>query len=95
MFVSRRTRPNSTQRRIFEQRWMSRSWTQLRLRLWQGLLGGHGELTSLVQCFENVIEMNFVLSEGAGTVVALDGEAMGDATGIVAEARRIVLEERG
>lgn len=55
---------------------------------------GHGQLTCLVQCFENVIEMNFVLNDGIGAAVALDAEAMGDAHGLVAEARQIVLEER-
>jgi hypothetical protein len=54
----------------------------------------HGQLTCLVQCFENVIEMNFVLEDGIGAAVALDAEAMSDAHGLVAEARRIALEER-
>lgn len=54
----------------------------------------HGDLTCLVQCFENVIEMNFVLEDGVGAAVALDAEAMTDAHGLVAEARQIVLEER-
>lgn len=54
----------------------------------------HGELTCLVQCFENVIEMNFVLSDGVGAAVALDAEAMADSHGLVAEARQIVIEER-
>lgn len=54
----------------------------------------HGQLTCLVQCFENVIEMNFVLEDGVGAAVALDAEAMADAHGLVAEARRIVLGER-
>lgn len=54
----------------------------------------HGQLTWLGQCFENVIEMNFVLDDGVGAAVALDAEAMADAHGLVAEAKRIVLEER-
>lgn len=54
----------------------------------------HGQLTCLVQCFENVIEMNFVLDDGVGAAVALDAEAMADAHGLVAEARAIVMEER-
>lgn len=54
----------------------------------------HGQLTCLVQCFENVVEMNFVLKDGVGAAVALDAEAMVDAHGLVAEARQIVLEER-
>lgn len=54
----------------------------------------HGELTCLVQCFEDVIEMNFVLSDGVGAAVALDAEAMTDSHGLVAEARQIVIEER-
>jgi len=54
----------------------------------------HGQLTCLVQCFENVIEMNFVLEDGVGAAVALDAEAMTEAHGLVAEARAIVMEER-
>jgi hypothetical protein len=54
----------------------------------------HGQLTCLVQCFESVVEMNFVLEDGVGAAVALDAEAMVDAHGLVAEARQIVLEER-
>jgi hypothetical protein len=54
----------------------------------------HADLTCMVQCFENVIEMNFVLEDGVGAAVALDAEAMTDAHGLVAEARAIVLEER-
>lgn len=54
----------------------------------------HGDITCLVKCFENVIEMNFVLADGKGTAVALDSEAMADAHGLVAEARQIVIEER-
>lgn len=57
-------------------------------------LDDHGELTCLVQCYKNVIEMNFVLSEGVGTAVALDEEALRNESGLIAEARRIVLEER-
>lgn len=53
----------------------------------------HGELTCLVQCFEDVIEMNFVLFDGVGAAVALDAE-MTDSHGLVAEARQIVIEER-
>ena len=54
----------------------------------------HGDLTCIVQCFESVIEMNFVLEDGVGAAVALDEEAMADAQGLVAEARKIVIEER-
>ncbi|WP_188424866.1 hypothetical protein [Haloferax sulfurifontis] len=54
----------------------------------------HGELTCLVQCFENVIEMNFVLRDGVGAAIALDAEAFAETQGIVAEARKIVIEER-
>ena len=54
----------------------------------------HGELTCLVQCFEHVIEMNFVLEDGVGATVALDEEAMVEAHGLVAEAREIVIDER-
>lgn len=55
----------------------------------------HGDLTCLVKCFENVIEMNFVLADGVGTAVGLDAEAMIDAHGLVSEAREIVVEARG
>jgi hypothetical protein len=54
----------------------------------------HGDLTCLVQCFENVIEMNFVLDDGVGAAVALDEEAMTESHGLVSEAREIVIEER-
>lgn len=54
----------------------------------------HGDLTCLVKCYENVIEMNFVLDDGVGAAVALDAAAMGAAHGLVAEARQIVIEER-
>ena len=54
----------------------------------------HGELTCLVQCFEEVVEMNYVLEDGVGAAVALDAEAMADTHGLVAEAREIVLEQR-
>lgn len=54
----------------------------------------HGDLTCMVQCFENVIEMNFVLEDGVGAAVALDEEAFTETQGIVAKAREIVLEER-
>ncbi|WP_255152657.1 DUF7522 family protein [Halorarius halobius] len=55
---------------------------------------GHGDLTCHVKCFENVVEMNFVLADGVGAVVALDADAMSEAHGLVADAREIVLEER-
>lgn len=54
----------------------------------------HGELTCIVQCFENVIEMNFILDDMVGAAVGLDVEAMQASHGLVAEARRIVAEER-
>ncbi|MBX0324546.1 hypothetical protein EGH21_16070 [Halomicroarcula sp. F13] len=54
----------------------------------------HGELTCLVKCFENVIEMNFVIEDGVGTTVALDSDAFGDTHGLVADAREIAIQER-
>ena len=54
----------------------------------------HGELDCMVKCFERVIEMNFVLSDGVGAAVALDEAAMAEARGLVAEAREIIVEER-
>lgn len=54
----------------------------------------HGELTCMVKCFENVVEMNFALSDGVGAAVAVDAEAMSGAHGLIAEAREIVMQER-
>lgn len=54
----------------------------------------HGEITCLVKCFENVLEMNFVLDDGIGAVVALDSEALDVQYGLVGRARKIVEEER-
>lgn len=54
----------------------------------------HGDLTCLVQCFENAVEMNFVLDKMAGAAVGLDIEALEETHGLVAEARQIVVEER-
>ncbi|GGC55948.1 hypothetical protein [Haloferax sulfurifontis] len=54
----------------------------------------HGELTCLVQCFKNVIEMNFVLKDGVGAAIAIDAEAFSENQGLVAGAREIVIEER-
>lgn len=55
----------------------------------------HGDLTCLVQCYENVVEMNFVLESGVGAVVAVDEEVLSNTSGLVANAREIVVEERG
>lgn len=55
---------------------------------------GHGDITCLVKCFENVVEMNFVLDDGIGSVVALDVEALDGNYGLVSQARNIVEEER-
>lgn len=54
----------------------------------------HGELTCMVTCFENVLEMNFVIADGVGVAVGLDMEALTESSGIVGEARRILVEER-
>lgn len=54
----------------------------------------HGELTCLVKCFENVVEMNFVLEDGVGAAVALDEGAVDETHGLVSEAREIVVDER-
>lgn len=53
----------------------------------------HGELSCLVKCFENVIELNFIVADGRGTAVALDAEALDEAHGLVADAREIVMDE--
>lgn len=53
----------------------------------------HGELVCTVKCFENVIELNFVLDEGAGVAVALENGALADLYGIVDEIREVVVEE--
>lgn len=54
----------------------------------------HGELQCLIQCFDDVIEINFVLGDGVGAAVALDATAMADAHGLLADARSIIVEER-
>lgn len=54
----------------------------------------HGDITCLVKCFEHVIEMNFVLDDGLGAVVALDVEALDGSYGLVSQARELVEEER-
>lgn len=54
----------------------------------------HGDLQCMVNCFENVIEMNFAIEDGVGVAVAMDAEAMDDAHGLVSEARKIAIEER-
>lgn len=55
---------------------------------------GHGELECFVKSFSNVIEMNFVISDGTGVVVALDADAMAGSHGLIVTARNIVVEER-
>lgn len=54
----------------------------------------HGDLTCLVQAFENAVEMNFIIGDGRGVAVGLDAEALEETHGLVAQARDIVLEER-
>lgn len=54
----------------------------------------HGDLQCMVTCFEDVIEMNFVIDDGVGAAVAVDATAMDDTHGFISEARNIVLEER-
>jgi len=54
----------------------------------------HGELECFVKSFENVVEMNFALSDGVGVAVALDSEAMAESHGLIVNARNIVVEER-
>lgn len=54
----------------------------------------HGDLTCLVQAFENAVEMNFIIDDGRGVAVGLDAEALEDTQGLVSDARDIVLEER-
>lgn len=56
--------------------------------------GDHGDVLCLVTCFEQVIEMNFVLDDGLGSVVALDIEALDGSYGLISQARTIVEEER-
>jgi hypothetical protein len=70
---------------------MESLWTSLYSTLFSG---DHGELTCMVKCYENVVEMNFVLADGVGAAVALDADAMSEAHGLVADAREIVVEER-
>lgn len=54
----------------------------------------HGKLTCLVQCFEAVVELNFVIADGKGVAVAIDEAGFMDASNLVAEGRRILLEKR-
>jgi|AntRauMinimDraft_4_1070384.scaffolds.fasta_scaffold00879_5 hypothetical protein len=54
----------------------------------------HGKFECMVTHFENVVEMNFALDDGAGAAVALDAEAMDETQGLVSEAREIVMDER-
>lgn len=54
----------------------------------------HGELLCLSTCYEHVIELNFVLSDGVGAAIAIDAEAMDEAKGLVADARDIVIDSR-
>lgn len=54
----------------------------------------HGELQCLIQCFDDVIEINFALGDGEGAAVAIDAKAMAEAHGFVADARSIIAEER-
>jgi len=54
----------------------------------------HGDLQCMVNCFENVVEMNFTVEDGVGAAVALEAEALDDAHGLISEARDIVVDER-
>lgn len=54
----------------------------------------YGQLTCMVNYFENAVKMNFVLDDGVGTAVGLDEEAIADAHGVVTQAGEIVVEER-
>jgi hypothetical protein len=54
----------------------------------------HGEFQCLIQCFDDVIEINFALGDGEGAAVAIDATAMAETHGIVADARSIIAEER-
>lgn len=55
----------------------------------------HGDLTCLVKCFEHVVEMNFVVADGAGAAVALDIEAVAGTHSLMSDAREIVLRSEG
>lgn len=54
----------------------------------------HGELQCLIQCFDDVIEINFALGDGEGVAVAIDANAMADAYGIFADARSLIARKR-
>lgn len=54
---------------------------------------GHGELECMVNWFENVIEMNFIVDDGIGVAVALDVDQMGKANSLIADARRLVVDD--
>lgn len=54
----------------------------------------HGDLECMVNCFEEVVELNFALDDGVGAAVALDADALDDARGLVSEARQVVVANR-
>ncbi|MFC7203828.1 hypothetical protein ACFQJC_09890 [Haloferax namakaokahaiae] len=63
--------------------------------VYQNLLSeDHGELVCITKCFTGVTEMNFVVSDGVGTIVSLDSDALLETDGLVAEAQQILLDEQ-
>jgi hypothetical protein len=53
----------------------------------------HGDMTCLIECFENVVDMNFILDDGIGVIVTLDAEAMAESHGLIATAHEILVAE--
>jgi hypothetical protein len=51
---------------------------------------GHGELTCIVKCFEDAVEMNFPLSKTRGVGVSLDAEAMAESKLFVGACRDVI-----
>jgi hypothetical protein len=53
----------------------------------------HQEMTCLVQCFEDTIDMNFIVEDGVGVIVGLDSEAMSDTHSLITEAYSTIASE--
>jgi hypothetical protein len=51
---------------------------------------GHGDLTCIVKCFEDAVEMNFPLSKTHGVGVSLDAAAMAESKLFVGACRDVL-----
>jgi hypothetical protein len=50
----------------------------------------HGEMRCLLQCFENAIDMNFILDDGIGVIVTLNAAAMAESHGLITKAHDLL-----